>query len=167
MKNVLVTGGTGFLGAYLIRELLGAPDTKVRAIRRADSSLKLLNDIKDQVEWIETDLLDPDGIHTACEGIDEIYHSAAIISYHPKLQKQMENVNINGTGILVDMALAQKVKRILHVSSIAALGRVVGDSRVDESAKWVETKYISHYGRTKHMELLLNSVQQSLSALLH
>lgn len=151
MKRILVTGGTGFLGSFLLRELLKQPQVKIRAIKRNTSSTALVKDIADQIEWVESDLLDADGIFEACSGIDEIYHSAAMISYHPKLQKEMEQVNIKGTAILVDMALAQKVKRILHVSSISALGKVVGTSQVDESAKWVETKYTNHYGRTKQM----------------
>ncbi|NNE29345.1 MAG: NAD-dependent epimerase/dehydratase family protein [Saprospiraceae bacterium] len=150
MKKILVTGATGFLGSHLLRRLVNREAGQIIALRRSDSSMELVKDVAEKVDWQVSDILDQDGLFEACKNIDEIYHCAAIVSYHPALQQEMKKVNVEGTALLVNMALAQGVKRILHVSSIAALGRVLGTKEVDENAKWAETKFVSHYGRTKH-----------------
>lgn len=150
MKTILVTGGTGFLGSFLLRELVKKEGIWLRALRRENSSMHLVQGIEDKVDWHVADLMDSDGLYAALEGVDEIYHCAAVISYHPALRKHMHLINADGTGNLVDQALARNVKRVLHISSIAALGKVVGENRVSEKVKWTESKYTSGYGLSKH-----------------
>ena len=77
MSKILVTGGTGFLGAYLLRYLVEQGEN-VRAIRRSTSAMDLVETVKDKVEWVEADVLDVFSLEAAMQGIDCIYHCAAI-----------------------------------------------------------------------------------------
>ena len=148
--GILVTGGTGFLGAYIIKNLVerGYP---VRAIRRS-SALPFFIDkaIWEKIQWVEGDVLDVVSLSEAMQGIDSVIHSAAIVSFLKERRKQMYAVNIAGTENVVNMALESGVRRLLHVSSIAALGRTTKASTITEEKKWEDNKNNTHYAITKH-----------------
>ena len=55
------------------------------------------------------------------DNVEHVYHSAALVSFHKKHQKMMYEVNVKGTYNVVNQALSSKVKKIGHISSIAAL----------------------------------------------
>ena len=120
--SILVTGGTGMLGAHLLHQLV-LMGKSVRAIRRPDSPRQLIADLEHTVQWVEADLLDIPALEDAMQGIKQIYHCGAMVSFHPRDVKQMRRINIEGTANLVNIALDQQVERLIHVSSIAALGR--------------------------------------------
>jgi dihydroflavonol-4-reductase len=147
---ILVTGGTGFLGSYIIKNLIEKGHT-VRAIRRS-SKLPFFIDKSswDQVEWIEGDVLDVVSLQDAMQGVDAVIHSAAIVSFLKQNRKEMYAVNIEGTANVVNIALETGVKRLLHVSSVAALGRTTKASVVTEEKSWEENKNNTHYAITKH-----------------
>lgn len=151
IKHVLVTGGTGFLGAYIIRELILA-GTTVRAIKRASSVLPFFIEEKflQQVEWVEGDVLDLGSLEDALTGMDAIVHSAAIVSFHKKDRNAMYATNINGTANVMNLALEAGIQRFVHVSSVAALGRTTQGDLVSEEKKWTESKINTHYAYTKH-----------------
>ena len=147
---ILVTGGTGFLGAYIIKNLVekGHP---VRAIRRSSNPpFFIREDIWNKVEWVEGDVLDVISLQDAMQGVDAIIHSAAIVSFTKDNRKEMYAVNIEGTANVVNMALEIGVKRLLHVSSIAALGRTTKPTTVTEDKQWEDNKNNTHYAITKH-----------------
>lgn len=151
---ILVTGGTGFLGAYIIKNLIERGHT-IRAIRRS-TKLPFFIDaaILSKVEWVEGDVLDVVALSEAMQGIDAVIHSAAVVSFAKHNRKEMYNVNIEGTANVVNAALEAGVKRILHVSSIAALGRTTKRSTVTEEKEWEENKANTHYAITKrHAEM--------------
>ena len=142
MKKVLVTGGTGFLGAYLLRELL-QKGYQVRAIRREASPMHLVESIQHQVEWVIGDMLDLSSVEDAMEGIEKVYHAAAIVSFNPKDAERMIHTNTEGTANIVNTALSMGIKKMLHVSSIAALGRKENQSQMDESTQWENSSHNS------------------------
>lgn len=145
---ILVTGGTGFVGSYLIRYLIDQGKS-IRAIKRESSRLDLLGDYAKKVEWIDTDLLDLPGLESAFEGVTQVYHCAAMVSFHPKDQIQMDRVNVEGTANMVNVALNQGIEKFLFVSSIAALGRTAHKSHVDESSIWEHSPLNSNYAISK------------------
>jgi nucleoside-diphosphate-sugar epimerase len=148
--KILVTGGTGFLGAYIIKLLL-EKGFDVRAIRRSNKLPGFIPaQVFDRVEWVEGDVLDVVSLENALEGIDTVIHSAAIVSFTPGEQKQMYKVNVEGTANVVNIALEKNTRRLVHVSSVAALGRKTDGGIVNEEKRWEDTKVNTHYSRTKY-----------------
>jgi len=147
--KILVTGGTGFLGSYIIKQLVEKGYT-VRAIWRSNKiPFWISNEIFDAVEWIEGDVLDVVALQDAMEGVDTIIHSAAVVSFAKKDRKDMYHVNVEGTANVVNMALEKNVRRLIHISSVAALGRTTNGGNVNEEKKWEESKANTHYGKSK------------------
>lgn len=148
--KVLVTGGTGFLGAYIIKELIGK-GYAVRAIRRSAKLPAFISpEILEKVEWVDGDVLDVVALQEAMQGMDTVIHSAAVVSFLKKERKHMYQVNVEGTANVVNMALENNIKRLVHISSVAALGRTTGGGHVDEDKKWEESKINTHYAKSKH-----------------
>lgn len=148
---ILVTGGTGFLGAYIIKHLI-EKGHKVRAIRRADSKLPYFipPQIISAVEWVEADVLDIISIQDAMEGIDAIVHAAGIVSFSSDKKKDMFQVNVEGTANVVNVALEKNIRRIIHISSVAALGRTISGETVTEAKEWNNSKLNTDYAVSKY-----------------
>ena len=146
---ILVTGGTGFLGSYIIKQLV-EKGYAVRAIRRSSKlPFWISKEIIDAVEWMDGDVLDVVALQDAMEGVDTVIHSAAIVSFAKKDRKEMYQVNVEGTANVVNMALEKNVRRLIHISSVAALGRSENGGHVNEEKKWEESKANTHYGKSK------------------
>jgi dihydroflavonol-4-reductase len=149
-KNILVTGGTGFLGSYILK-LLVENGYNVRAIRRSNSIPSWIDaKIFEKVEWVEGDVLDVVALQDAMEGMDIVVHAAGIVSFVKHNRKEMYKVNVEGTANVVNMALEKGIKKLIHISSVAALGRTVGEGHVDEEKKWEDTKANTHYAKSKY-----------------
>jgi dihydroflavonol-4-reductase len=147
--KILVTGGTGFLGAYVIKEL-AEKGWAVRAIRRGSSPPAFISaDILQQVEWISGDILDVVGLEEAMEGVDGVIHAAAKVSFAGRDRHELFSINVEGTANVVNMALQQNVKRFVHVSSVAALGRTADGEHVTEKKSWEDSKYNTSYAISK------------------
>ena len=155
---VLVTGGTGFLGAYIIKELVekGYP---VRAIRRGNSvPFFIPPGISGKVEWIQGDILDMVGLEEAMEGVDSVIHAAARVSFAGRDRRELFHTNIEGTANVVNMALIKNIRRFIHISSVSALGRTGnkegGGEQVTEEKKWTDSKLNTSYAISKfHAEM--------------
>ncbi|TXJ27198.1 MAG: SDR family NAD(P)-dependent oxidoreductase [Chitinophagaceae bacterium] len=149
--KILVTGGTGFLGAYIIKELV-EKGYAVKAIRRESSRLPAFIPaaILDKVEWVEGDILDVIFLSEIMQDIDTVIHAAAVVSFSSRHRKQMYKVNVEGTANVVNIALEQNVRRFVHISSVAALGRTLQGQSVNENSKWENSKANTHYAKSKH-----------------
>lgn len=148
-KLILVTGGTGLVGSYLIRFLLKRGYTRIRALCRSESRFDLLEEVKDQIEWVESDILDVIGLEEAMEGVRLVYHCAALISFYPEDRSLMLRTNRNGTANVVNSSLYAGVEKLVYVSSIAAIGRNKKSNQVDEQTKWQRNPDNSHYAISK------------------
>lgn len=148
---VFITGGTGFLGAYLIKNLV-EKGIAVRAIRRSAAlPFFIPASVFEKVEWVPGDVLDVVGLHEAMQGADAVIHAAAVVSYHASDRAQMYQTNVEGTANVVNAAIENNIRRFVHISSIAALGRTGKNSSVSEDRKWEDNKANTHYGITKHL----------------
>src|SRR5690349_4849093 len=143
---ILVTGGTGFLGAYIIKELI-EKGHQVRALRRDTAKLPsyIPSSILEKVEWVNGDILDVVSLEEAMSSVDSVIHSAAIVSFQSRDKKRMMQVNVEGTANVVNMALEKQVKKIVHISSVAALGRLASGGHVNEEKKWEENSINTDY----------------------
>lgn len=151
--KVLITGATGLVGSFLTRQLMADGHT-IRATKRENSNLSLVSDISDQIEWIETDLSEAIFWDTHMMDIDAIVHTAAIVSFDKRWEKTMYKTNVKGTADLVNAALKAKVDTFLHVSSVAAIGRVPGQLEITENDRWEDTAFDSIYARAKYLQEL-------------
>ena len=150
IRRILVTGGTGFLGSYIIKELI-EKGFSVRAIRRGSKlPFYIPEEILNKVQWIEGDILDVVSLEEAMDNIDTVIHSAAVVSFVKKDREQMYRVNVEGTANVVNIALEKNVRRFIYVSSVAALGRTATGGTVNEEKKWEASKANTHYGKSKH-----------------
>ncbi|KAA2244949.1 NAD-dependent epimerase/dehydratase family protein [Chitinophaga agrisoli] len=145
---ILVTGGTGFLGSYLLRALVNA-GKPVRALYRERIPAQL-QDIQQQVQWFQGDILDVTSLEEAMQGITQVYHCAAIVSFHPSTRQCMMQINVEGTANVVNMALDAGVQKLVHVSSVAALGRAKNNAAIDERAEWQDSRNNSQYAVSKY-----------------
>ncbi len=142
---ILVTGGTGLVGAHLLLQLT-ADGGRVRALYRSKSSLEKTKNLFthygkqerfDSIEWAKGDMIDVPSLEEAFQGIDYVYHCAAYISFDPGDEEQIRKVNIEGTANMVNLSLAYGVKKFCHVSSIAALGDTKEDGdTITEETDW-------------------------------
>src|SRR4026208_855111 len=150
IRRILVTGGNGFLGSYIIKELI-EKSFSVRAIRRGSKlPFYIPEEILNKVQWIEGDILDVVSLEEAMDNIDTVIHSAAVVSFVKKDREQMYRVNVEGTANVVNIALEKNVRRFIYVSSVAALGRTATGGTVNEEKKWEASKTNTHYGKSKH-----------------
>lgn len=148
--KILLTGGTGFLGSYVLR-LLVQRGYAVRALRRANSRMDMVGEDADKVEWVEGDITDLVALEDAFEGITHVCHCAAVVSFHPRDFGKMTHINEEGTANLVNFSLDFGVKRFIHTSSIAALGRSKEKTHLDESSKWETSRLNSNYAISKYL----------------
>ena len=143
---IFVTGGTGLLGSYLLRDLV-ARGEKVRALYRTTIPTTAW---AGSVEWVQGDILDPVLLAESMRDVEQVYHCAAIVSFNPRKKREMMKVNVEGTTNIVNAALENGRPRLLHVSSVSALGRRYDGGTVSEASKWGEEKNHSHYGHSKY-----------------
>jgi dihydroflavonol-4-reductase len=118
--KTLVTGGTGFVGSHIVRAL-GDAGHDVRVIHRTTSSLAALADTPFQSALVD-DLNDADALRAACDGIDWVFHVAAVADYWRADTRGMYDANVEGTRQVLDAARACGVRRVVFTSSAAAIG---------------------------------------------
>ena len=156
MKN-LVTGATGLVGMHILIDLLSKGE-KVKATFTKNSRLenvkKLFNfynkeSLFSEIEWVEMDIEDVIQVFDTVKGVDHVYHSAAIVSFLKRDQSKMSNINIKGTANIVNACLENKVKKLGHVSSVAAIGRK-GNGDYSEENTWLESNDNSFYAISKN-----------------
>lgn len=148
LNVILVTGGTGFLGAVLIGQLIDQGQ-HIRAIYRTERRIPKALANHPQVTWVEADVLDFLALEEAFKGVKQVYHCAAKVSYHPFHHKSMHQINVEGTANVVNLCIDHGV-RLVHVSSIAALGEGKNGLATTEDDMWEYGTHQSAYGIAKY-----------------
>ncbi len=157
---ILVTGGSGLLGSHLLFDLVSA-GRPVRAIKRKTSNTDTVkkvfsyySDTADElfgkIQWVDADILDFQSMDDALEGIDDVYHAGAVVSFYPNDHKAMLRTNTEGTANLVNLCIDRKIRKFCYVSSVAVLGRAVNDGISDETTWWQPSNKNSVYGQSKY-----------------
>ena len=160
---ILVTGGTGLVGAHLLLHLIESRNNateKIRAIYRTIESIEktrsLFNLYKkinlfNFIEWVNADIVDVPSLESAFIGIGQVYHCAAIISFDPKDEEKIRKINIEGTANIVNFCLSYNIQKLCYVSSIAALGDLAANETIiTEKTEWNPEKPHSDYAISKY-----------------
>jgi dihydroflavonol-4-reductase len=151
-KPILITGATGFVGSYLTRLLVKKGYKNIVCMKRASSPMDLVAEVADRVQWVEGDILDVPFLEEILRGyqIKQIYHCAAVVSFDARDREQMYAINATGTANVVNAALQYGVEKLVHTSSIAAVGRVEHEKNVSENNKWQRSDLNTHYAVSKY-----------------
>ena len=145
---ILVTGATGFLGAELVHQLT-AQQVKICALKRSTAKIPELLKDNQLIKWIIADINDPEDLSDAFENITQVFHCAAFISFDPKDKNKLIRVNIEGTSNIVNLCLEKQI-RLLHVSSIAALGDAKKGAAITEKDFWEYNANVHAYAISKY-----------------
>lgn len=156
--RVLVTGATGFVGANLARALAERGD-RVRVLRRLTSRLDALADVP--VEYATGDILEPETLLAAMRGCDVVFHVAALSQYWRSGPETVYQVNVDGTRNVLQAALTCGVQRLVHTSSVSAIGYSAPDTPADETQTFPDHLQWFVYGHSKHLAEL--EVQQAVA----
>ncbi len=164
---ILVTGANGLLGSYICKALV-YEGYQVKALVRKNSDLSLLIEIEKKIELVHGDILVPEEVSIHLSGVNTIIHCAAIVSFHQADKALMQEVNVTGTTNIVNLSLNHNIDYFIQISSVAALGRLLGKGTVDESSKWEESKFNSNYANSKyHAELeVWRGMEEGLNAVI-
>jgi len=165
-ERILVTGGTGFLGAYIIKELISR-NYPVRAIRRTNKLPFFIPAAAlARVEWVDGDILDTCSLEEAMEDVRAVVHAAAKVSFSPADREELYKTNIIGTANVVNAALERKIEKLIYVSSVAALGRSMNGATINEGSQWEKINLNTNYAKSKyHAEMeVWRGIGEGLSA---
>lgn len=135
MNRVLVTGANGFIGAHVVRAALGV-GAEVRAMVRQGSDQRGLAGLP--VEIVHGDLTDPASLANAVNGIDTLFNVAARYDLSRRARRDAYRANVDGTRALMMAALRAQVDRIVHTSSVAAIGPPRDPSRPADESQWAD-----------------------------
>ncbi len=149
-QKIFVTGGTGFVGAYLLRYLVANGYQNIIALKRPNSPMDLVESIRDKIQWVEGDILDVPVLEEVMKEVEQVYHSAAMISFVPEDKERQFEINSIGTANVVNMALYHQVQKLVHISSIAAIGKEKDQKIISEETKWKEETTTSNYAKSKY-----------------
>jgi len=174
---VLVTGGTGLVGAHLLLHLL-QKDAQVRSIYRKGSNLKRVEKVFgyyfenaaslfSKIEWVEADLNDIPALALAFQDVEYVYHAAALISFDPRDYKKLLKINSEGTANIVNLCLTNKIQKLCYVSTIGTIGKSINDAPATEENEWNDQN-VNVYALSKYeaeMEVWRGS-QEGLSVVM-
>lgn len=157
---VFVTGATGILGRVIVLELLKRGKT-VRATKRPTSNLEEVRDSYrfytenpehyfSQINWINVDFNDISSLENALMDVEEVYHCAATVSFHPDKQNEMFRTNIEGTKKLLYACEGKQIQKFCFISSTAVLDGVNEQGEVDEQSDYNSKLHHSAYAVSKH-----------------
>jgi dihydroflavonol-4-reductase len=164
--KILVTGAAGFLGSHLCHRLIVAGH-QVRALCRSTSDRSPLQDVA--VEWAEGDVTELESMRDAANGCDAAIHTAAILSYWGRAAVHQASVNIDGTRNVTRACREQGVRRLVHVSSVAAIGvpeNPETPAAEDFSFNLEGTPLTYHNSKRRAEEAVLEEVEQGLDAVI-
>ena len=148
-QPILVTGGTGFVGSYIVRKMVRLGYTQVQVLHRDGSDRSLLHDVADRVHWVDGNIVDVVGIYDLVSKVQVVIHAAAMVSFLPRDRDKLMKTNMEGTANIVNAAIEHQIDRLIYISSIATLGRKPGKA-INEMTEWSSEDNPSPYAESKY-----------------
>jgi nucleoside-diphosphate-sugar epimerase len=156
---ILVTGATGLVGSHLLVQLL-QENEEVKALFRSEKQIEKTKNVFsfhnqlqlfDKINWVKGDITDIPSLEIAFENITHIYHCAALITFDPNDEEELRKINIEGTANVVNCCIDFGIKKLCHVSSIAALGNPKEhETTITEETEWNPEELHSDYAISKY-----------------
>lgn len=149
--NILLTGGTGLVGSYLVKQFFHQGH-HVSIFYRGKEGMEIPPGTWPiGIRWIRGDLHSLDDVREAMRGQDAVVHVAGMVSFSPKDKKSLARTNVDATRLWVDLAIEANMKRFVFLSSVAALGKPKSKKVLDENTQWETGAPLSEYAKTKHL----------------
>ena len=148
---MLVTGATGYIGSQIVRALRKrcGDAVGIRALVRETSDRSVLEGVS--VQFVRGDLMNPVSLKDACASVDTVFHCGGLVAYTWNHRHRLYDVNVTGTGNIVNACLDAGVRRMVHTSSVAAVG-VKGDGETaDENAVFSDWQHGISYMESKRL----------------
>jgi dihydroflavonol-4-reductase len=154
---ILVTGATGMVGAHILEKLIKEGKTTV-AIKRANSSTDYVrrlfsyynNNDFNKIIWRDADITDFSSIIEAFDDVEFVIHAAGMVSFDPKESKNVFTINATGTQNIVNACLEKGIKKLVYISSVAALGKTKPEVLINENTAWKDDNTQSPYSVSKY-----------------
>lgn len=144
-RTYVVTGAAGLLGTEVVSQLLDRGHHVVAVAHKKCIAISHPNLIVERCN-----ILDNYALESIFENADGVFHCAAVVTFHPKDRHELFQVNVDGTASVVNACLVSGIKKLIHVSSVSALGRIRPGEVVNESMQWTEETSNSIYGKSKY-----------------
>ena len=144
---ILVTGGSGLLGKALLDLLI----SKGKTVKAIYHTTPLPFPPSPHLITVSCDILDVYALEEVMQDVTEVYHCAGRVSFSPGDEKKLYAVNTEGTANVVNACLVAGIRKLVHVSSVAALGRIRPGEMITEKMNWTPETRSSKYGHSKFM----------------
>lgn len=152
--KVVVTGANGFLGSWVVKGL-AATGVDVHALVRPTSDLSELEGARYKI--LHGDVTDLESLRKSFHGADTVFHLAGVIAYRRSQRAAMERVNVEGTRNIIEACRENKVRRLVHLSSVTAIGAGFSPQQVlDENSPYnVAHLHLGYFDTKKDAEVLV------------
>ena len=135
------------MGNFIAQKIIASGE-KVAGLRRNSSQNTAY---ESSLDWKECDILDISSLIDVLKGAEVVVHCAALVSFNPRDKEKLHAINVEGTRNVVNACLIAGVRRLIHISSVAALGRQKGIQTISEDSKWIDSNLNSDYAETKYL----------------
>lgn len=147
--KILITGITGLFGSYLAKAFSSLGE--IHGLKRVSSDTDLNANMNAAIIWHEGDVGDYQSLELAVEGMDLVIHAAGMVSFQSADKEKLLKVNVEGTANVVNVMLEKGIKKLIHISSVAALGRTGDQMLIDENQKWTASPLNTAYAISKYL----------------
>ena len=162
---IAVTGATGFVGSHLVRKLV-ARGYSVRILKRKNSKTQLIEGLT--VESVIGDVTDRGSVFEAVKGCEAVFHVAGHVSFWRGSRERQNQINVQGTRNVVEACLDSKISRLVHTSSVAAIGYEPQGKLGNEETPYNWWPYRVNYCNSKYFaeQEVLQGIRQGLDAVM-
>ncbi len=148
--KLLITGGTGLLGSYMIRWFRQKGYPYITATCQGSVG-NVPDHLREGIRWEQVSLPDQEKTLAIIAGQEVVIHTAGMVSYRKKDQFKLLDINQTGTEHIVNACLAHAVSHLIYIGSIAALGKEQDQVTLTETSPWLDTSYSTAYGLSKYL----------------
>ena len=143
---ILVTGAAGLIGTELINQLLQSGKHVLAIYNNTHINIQ-----HPHLQQVQCDILDVVALENTFKNAEQLYHCAGLVSFMPADEQKLYKINVEGTANVVNAALHAGIKKLVHVSSVSAMGRIRQQEEIHEGMMWTPETSNSEYGHSKYL----------------